>query len=527
MWKPLEVEKCVLPRLLYPEIRFFHGETASPEKLTGIFDLIRNSAFYNLELILGNLVDFKTVALAPKDKHGILNVTSALGHMGSIYKPINILPSLSFLHKLYTSTFFNTGSDIAGHNTQHKEHMSQAIVPATSPNGSTNTNVGTLLQSYIVNDTINIPICKRFNNEALIGLHFAYSDSSKQATLTIYGDRNTGNPGLATILKTIQLQPLNTKSDGNESPKLTAYKIPTYYSVKLPSGYISHIEINPGTTTDFTIYSIFALETSYGTSNDSKNVVVSYRKSGQYELPLNTVYAPEFNSSTPNKACTRVPCKYAMLGACSLAVNKYCIGNTYDIYCQYAEEPVDNYNGVPVCGGSISQLAGWRLDNSLLPKAIKGIDGFTLGQTITYAASTLAENPINYRTIQSCLVLEDKPHILRYHPVSFLDENVINENNNLIVKPLTILDKNRCALYDSYNALNPIRIEMTLRSTSMPHMLLVTGDTVNELSLDSSNPRDVDLRYAIIGNTYGIADTISDYIKISENAHRTIATYAD
>lgn len=124
----MAIETQSFTRFLPMETRFVVGENPSPSKLNGSFSQIEN-AFTILESFLGNGIDFH---VTENDNRKLLfNISSAIGKTDKLYKPINLIPNLSFIAFAY-------GGDAVSYTNGELTFVTNALtvgIPVNAKNG--------------------------------------------------------------------------------------------------------------------------------------------------------------------------------------------------------------------------------------------------------------------------------------------------------------------------------------------------------------------------------------------------------
>lgn len=338
----------MFPKLLPVDIKFFGGESPSPQKLTGIYNYI-GSAFYILESFLGNGVDLNTPSDA--DRKLIYNLSNAIGAMGNVYRPHNYLTSLEFIHRQF-------GSMNGNGTTEYKKMIDQFM-----QSGGT--------EKYLtVNSQINIPID-------------IISDSDLYLNMLVTG------AGIVRVHHT-DTSPV-TDITISTPISINGYTIPTEFSLLINAGvYISHIEII--ITVPTVPINFFSL-----TLVDSAKALMFTLDTAN--KPYNVSYA--MNQNNPSFWKIKKPCQNALDEVCSVATCKYCIGNTYDIYTRVLGLE-GTLVGESVCGGDFASTIQETLQpvNKTTYAKIKYTPPTTPGTSTLYTAQSsllMKETPYSLR----------------------------------------------------------------------------------------------------------------------------------
>ena len=334
-------------RLFPVKVNFITGESPSPSKLNGIFSYL-NSAFFVLESFLGNGLDYRTTEL--EGRKMMFNVSSAIGQMSNLYKPINKLTSLEHIYKHYIALHSETGASFTDN--LHLQH------------GSYSYGDGMISEKLVITLPVNIPLDTRIQDSHY--LKIAYKGT---ATLKLRSDSSfIIDSILANITDTL-----------------------TVYSVLInPNTFLNYISLIP-TGDGIEIFSISLVSAVDG--SESRNNI--YNTS--HAMPLD-------NGQDGEEGFWKIakPCEYAKASSLTICQHKtcdMCIGNTYDIF----SSDIEVKKGEPICGGlystSVSSLMISKDQN---------------GNTISYSPVIVPDGEITKYVFQSCIMLKSKPYMVKY-----------------------------------------------------------------------------------------------------------------
>ncbi len=463
-------------RLLPIDIKFFNGESPSPQKMNGIFNYV-HAAFYILESFLGNGIDYRIPSDNIKDRKMLFNVSQVLGNTGKLYKPVNTLVMTEYLHRSFGIINKNLGAvDIlhASHTTYDQE-----------------------TEQLTIRDDINIPVCINTLDAAgeieayYIGLYY-----TGEGSISIYG-------GGTTESQTLTLPPQSFRKFFWFSPGME---------------FIDYIKLSPGVMDAYGSRDPLVLESIYlvkgndvaaetqriyelvsGSPTENYiEVLNDYNTS--YAIPLDNM---EGTQEQPTFWTIQIPCKWAISKDCSHATCDYCIGNIHDID---VSNPAVTKIGAPICGG-LSTVAP-HIDPYLIPT---NKDVAFLGQPIEYEAADFSHNTQSQiYTIQSPVLMKAKPYMMKYRPFKVHS-----------LGAGTALTKNETVIYDLSSRTNPIRYNVPIYSAGRPDIVFVF-DTNKELVSGSST------NIQVLGGQYTMTTFIEDLVlALNMEKNPQVAVYAD
>lgn len=342
-------------RLFPLKINFVNGESPSPQKLNAIFNYV-NAAFYVLESFLGNGMDYKYEGL--EGRKMLFNLSSAIGPMGNLYKPLNKLTSLEHIYKHFIALHSKTGAAFT--DGLHTEHASYTLG---------NEMAGEFLD---VTKSFNIPINMQIKNAHQLRISFR-----GDCTLKIYSDNNI-------VL-------LNEFIDSSVDEKIGIYE-KTF--LLIGDKFIDYISIEVTEGSNIEIYSLSLSDVIEGMYSDGSIFNVSYA------MPLD-------NGEENNEGFWKIarPCVHAKSSAvtkCLSATCEMCIGNTYDVYV----DSIETKRGEPICAGDYLEQ---DVTNADMPMSSGEV-------SLSYTPVTYAANEPAQYTLQSCLLLRSKPYMIKFSP---------------------------------------------------------------------------------------------------------------
>lgn len=345
----------MFPRLMPIDIKFFSGESPSPQKLTGIFKYLY-SAFYVLESFLGNGVDYRPES--DQDRKMLFNISNAIGSMGKLYKPSNALVSLQAICRSYASVNSYKGvlfPDRTASDILHDQHAGILEITDDYVHAFADKE-----EYMLVSKPLNIPIDTFLKGVWAFGIECRGS-----GRINIYLD-NT------------DLLQVNIHEDASDPDVVVSGSILTkHYGKFINNSYVSHIEILPGSI-GLEVLSIYLVDRDecYIESEGDK--------------PYNIGYA--LGIDNPTYFEVGKPCLNA--NVCEKRTCSYCIGNTYDFYTRVpGVTPV----GKPVCAGKYRTT----VDPALIPE-----DGLEYDP----------DNGSSIYAIQSPLLMNSKPYLVKLAP---------------------------------------------------------------------------------------------------------------